>query len=376
MVKLELDTVPIGQVLPWSLYDRNGFLLLKSGSQLNSSSQLHNLSERGLFRDYLPEELTPPADLQQLPKLTNGVYANDNPLLVINQFAADLQIIFAQVLRHDLHTLEKAVLNIAQGIIDICNKDCDTALAALSLHRIENYTTFHSVDTAVLSDVLARALNIDQHERLSITAAALTFNLGMADIQESLNQQTAPLSPEQQLSILSHPLKSHEILKKSGITDKLWLTAVLQHHENDMGEGYPQGLGDTEIVRAAKIIAIADSYSAMISRSYKKKRSPQEALKEVLDHFGENDLSLTLIKELGAYPPGSIVRLKNGDIGVVIKRLPDRHHPIVVSILGPRGTLYQHIVKRETKLPLFNIVAPVTLELPAEINFSRILSYH
>ena len=372
MIKLELDTVPIGQALPWSLYDRNGFLLLKSGCQLHSASQLNNLSERGLFRDYVPADLVS----FKLPKPAKSVYDSNNPLLAITQFAADLQNIIAQVLRNECQPLEKAVLSIAQGIIDICNKDCDATLAALNLHRIETYTTFHSVDTAVLSYVLAQALNMDNNERLSITAAALTFNLGMADIQESLNQQTSPLSPEQQLSILSHPLKSHDILKKSGIADELWLTAVLQHHENYLGEGYPQGLSDTEIAPAAKIISIADSYSAMISRSYKKKRVPMEAFKEILTHFGKNELSLTLIKELGVYPPGSIVRLKNGDIGVVVKRLPDRHHPIVVSILGPRGTLYQHIVKRETKLPLFKIVAPVLMELPVEINFSRILGYH
>jgi HD-GYP domain-containing protein (c-di-GMP phosphodiesterase class II) len=72
------------------------------------------------------------------------------------------------------------------------------------------------------------------------------------------------------------------------------------------------------------VVALADMYSAMITpRSYRQPVMAHNALKNIFTKRGEavdNQLTQLLIREVGLYPPGSFVKLVNGDTAIVIKR--------------------------------------------------------
>lgn len=96
--------------------------------------------------------------------------------------------------------------------------------------------------------------------------AAMTMNLGMIEVQDKLNSFGNELTPALQAAIQAHPKKSVDLLRQLGIDDPLWLEMVLQHHESEDGSGYPQKLTGAEILRGAKIISMADRYTARISK--------------------------------------------------------------------------------------------------------------
>ena len=80
-------------------------------------------------------------------------------------------------------------------------------------------------------------------------------------------------------------------------------------------------------------------------------------------------LAATFIKELGIYPPGTFVRLINGEIGVVSQKGETATTPTVHALIGPRGAPLSFAIKRDTSKELFTIKEAISSE-EAAIHFS------
>jgi hypothetical protein len=156
---------------------------------------------------------------------------------------------------------------------------------------------------------------------------------------------------------------------------------ILQHHERIDGAGYPAKLMGDKIHQGAKVVALADMYAAMITpRAYREPIMAQSAMKEIFTSRGksvDDHLTQVLIREVGVYPPGSFVKLINGDTAIVIKRAivkKDRKAtaPVVACIIGPRGGLYENPPLRDSNLDMYKItsMAKPTFEKP--IDFSKL----
>jgi hypothetical protein len=96
------------------------------------------------------------------------------------------------------------------------------------------------------------------------------------------------------------------------------------HHENDEGSGYPAGIASPEVTLNAKLLSLADRYCAQVSaRNYRKSILPDQAMRNLLDDKAA-PVDATLMshfqRELGDFPPGCLVRLAGGEIGVVSRR--------------------------------------------------------
>ncbi len=93
-----------------------------------------------------------------------------------------------------------------------------------------------------------------------------------------------------------------------------------EEHERENGSGYPNGIKNGEISEYARIVAIVDVYEALThNRSYRKKFSPHEAIKELIakDSLFDPAILKVLIKKVGVYPISSLVELNSNEIGMV-----------------------------------------------------------
>jgi hypothetical protein len=150
-------------------------------------------------------------------------------------------------------------------------------------------------------------------------------------------------------------------LRRLGVRDEWWIKTVLQHHESWDGSGYPGGLRAENIARTAQIVALADRYCALVSsRTYRKAMLPRLAIQELDMRIGrdiDKPLVAALVATMGIFPPGSLVRLRNGEGGIVVKRLLDPQHPVVYALQTGRGDPYEAPKKRLTSSrPEFAIV--------------------
>ena len=170
-----------------------------------------------------------------------------------------------------------------------------------------------------------------------------------------------------------HPEDSANMLKTAGIEDEEWISCVLLHHENDAGTGYPAGIASPEVTRNAKLLSMADRYCAQVSaRNYRCSVLPDQALASLLNDQQipiDADMAEHFQRELGMYPPGCLVRLQNGEIGVVTQRNCETCSLEVHSLRDPAGALITPSLTRHTSDAQCDIAEAVT-EDQASVRFS------
>ncbi len=212
--------------------------------------------------------------------------------------------------------------SIANALIASVERQPNIALGAVFLNQIAGtYAVRHCTEVAIIVTLIARALGKTEPEMLIIVAAALTMNVGMVRQTEIFQCKDCALTTEERALVRRHPTDSVELLRWAGVTDEQWLDCVLLHHENEDGSGYPAGRLGHEITQNAKLIGLADRYCAFVSaRNYRRSMLPPAAMEKLLNSPelpADPAVLAQFARHIGYYPPGTLVRLHNGETGVV-----------------------------------------------------------
>lgn len=339
MHRLGRKQAECGVPLSWDIYDEAGQLLLRQGYMINNPKQLAKLMERGLFINS--------GDSSSLA--ANLLDQNYDPFWLWD----DIIVRLGQLLRnHDKDADFPIQLDVLAQLTQLLiNRSRDAALAAMILLTDQRrYSVVHCLHTAILSDLVALRLGWDQERRRSVVCAALTMNISTVDTQQALTDQAGPLTPEQHAAIKTHPTTGAEMLRRVGVNDSIWLQAVQDHHETPLGSGYPNG--HKQVGEEATLLRTTDVFSAKIStRTNRKPMSGHQAARVAFTDpsmASENPFIAVLIKEIGIYPPGSFVKLANGETGIVFKRSNSAHTPVVLSLTNSRGTPELKPIRRDT----------------------------
>lgn len=156
-----------------------------------------------------------------------------------------------------------------------------------SLEAKDVYTKNHSEQVAYYAVAIGKALGMDSASLESLRNAAYLHDIGKLGIKDEIILKKSFLTEEEREIIKKHPLITREILKPLRIK-KEEMEACLYHHERYNGDGYPEGLAGEKIPLMARILAVADSLSAMISeRPYRKKMEIKDAIKELRTNAGK-----------------------------------------------------------------------------------------
>ena len=176
---------------------------------------------------------------------------------------------------------------------------------AKSIDSRDNYTANHSENVAKYALDISKEMRLSKEQCENVYIGGLLHDIGKIGIPESILSKPAKLSASEFDQIKQHPELGYEIVKyissfkNSGIIDM-----VLYHHERYDGKGYPNGLKGEQIPLAARIISIADSFDAMISkRVYKNEMDLEYAMSEIENNKGTQfdpkiaDVFLKLLQE-------------------------------------------------------------------------------
>lgn len=148
------------------------------------------------------------------------------------------------------------------------------------LQTKDHYTKEHSDRVFYLAKRMGLALGYHSKQIYNLNKAARFHDIGKVYIEDKILNKPSSLSTEEYLEIQKHVALGQEMILEA--FDSEIYNIVLQHHERIDGSGYPHGLKDDQILEAAKILAICDSYDAMTTdRVYKKGKSKVEAFKEL-----------------------------------------------------------------------------------------------
>jgi HD-GYP domain-containing protein (c-di-GMP phosphodiesterase class II) len=154
------------------------------------------------------------------------------------------------------------------------------ALAA-AIDGKDKYTRGHSERVARISVAIGKQLGLSSEELETLRISALLHDVGKIAIDDNILKKPAALTNEEYEIMKTHPQKGYKIMSQIPAM-KEFLPGMYMHHEMVNGQGYPQGLTDTQIPLQAKIVSVADTFDAMtIDRPYQKGMLLPEALERI-----------------------------------------------------------------------------------------------
>ena len=360
------DLLKVGEPLPFRVLDAQERLLLNEGQVLADENQFAGLLERGAWaeRHLVEAERAARAAARGSPAPRTLSLFDQWERLVwqfdkLSRALVRRQAVGAEVTAH--FAALRALVDVDPDVaLFLCVRQDD--------RRFALYPLLHALHCAVLVLLTGRYLAWPEARVASLGCGALTMTLAIFELQATMAEQDTPPSARQLKEIRAHPQASVALLQAVGVDDPLWLAAVAQHHEQAGGGGYPDGL--VEVSEPAQLLRAADVLMAKISpRAKRPAMAPQAAVRQLFQQRPGDPLALALIRTLGVYPPGSLVKLRSGEVAVAIRRPAAGTHPLVATLSDAQGRPSAQTHRRDSAQPEFNVQGP----LVDAAGFARVL---
>ncbi len=250
------------------------------------------------------------------------------------------------VIGGDIQSLEDAI-GFVNRLTDYFLNDRESTLHLMHVMSKEEATYSHPMNVAILSMIVGKEIGLTEEEMTTLGLGALFHDIGKDRIPKKILKKRGELTRPEQEIMEQHPAFGAGVLANIDLFPKGVVTIVAQHHERMDGSGYPEGLREDEIYRLARIVGIADAYDNHCNHADPmNSMTPYLALSYMFGHqkhvFDVEHLAL-FIRCLGVYPPGTVVELSNGDIGMVMAVNPKNQ-------LNPSVMLYDPDVPKKEAL--------------------------
>ena len=168
---------------------------------------------------------------------------------------------------------ERASFDVLQGLV-------------IAVDTKDRYTKRHSEDVARYALFLADRLGLPPEWRRTLHLAGLLHDIGKIGIPDTILRKPGPLEESEHAIVQQHVALGHMIVRDLPHLE-LVRAGVRFHHEHWDGGGYLEGLQGEDIPPVARILAVADAFSAMTtSRPYRKALAVREALTRLEDAAG------------------------------------------------------------------------------------------
>jgi HD-GYP domain-containing protein (c-di-GMP phosphodiesterase class II) len=342
---LEVDKLPIGKSLDRDLLDDNGSLLVAAGTEL-TQKLIEGLKRRGIDKlaiesaELVEEEKpkdqqAPVVSYRQISKslAQSGIepavseFVRQQCLETISSSFRDLED--NGVL--DLAEVHKVADRVTEEILSspqVAMTLADLILADPGLHA-------HSVNVLILFLMIARAMGHPAQLIRDHAAAVLIHDVGRIVLRRTAQVSQSENNPEDEDS--GHTEAGYAYLWNMGGFNESALKMVMNHHERYDGKGYPRAIKGTKLTDWDQILILANTYDLLtLDKTTGLRSGFHEALGTIIQdgsRFARKGIIRAVIQTFGHYPPGSWIKMNNGEIGMVTKAYPGSPLKPQVSIL-------------------------------------------
>jgi HD-GYP domain-containing protein (c-di-GMP phosphodiesterase class II) len=393
LIELPLDKFFVGLSLRYTLCDRAGQILLAKGQKIESRQQLEAIKSR----QHVYVEMDQSDEGERM--MMSGLTAMDRAGAPIKDFSRFLNI-------RQTTEVEKVTGTVVQRWGDL-ESGLTGALAGLKssndfigrIGKLEHqmsqllaenangaqfllinravthfggYSVLHSLLCATLVSRLSELFGLSDDQRQSLAYAALTMNVAMTHLQDQLALQKNPPDAFQRSAIESHSADGKKMLEEAGVTDKDWLTIVALHHT---ALGDASDFAEWPVLKTmVKILQTVDRYTASISpRKSRAGRIARDSARTVIAQAAagakHDEVGAALVGMLGLCPPGTFVKLANGETAVVMRRGKKPMEPWVASVLNRHDHAIAEPSVRDTSREEFAVTATLSaIEVRVNLN--------
>ncbi|HNW36572.1 MAG TPA: HD domain-containing protein, partial [Candidatus Ozemobacteraceae bacterium] len=199
----------------------------------------------------------------------------------------------------------------------------DAIINLIDIKSFDDYTFTHNINVSTLSILIGQTMDLSREDLQELGTGALLHDVGKLKISLAILNKDGKLTDSEFAEMKRHSTYGYEILCRSSEISERSRMVALQHHEKFQGRGYPKGLKGRDISLFARITAIADVYDALTTdRPYRVAMTPYDAIKIVMsgvDTQFDPDILQYFIRRFSLYPNGSLVKLSDGSIGMVLR---------------------------------------------------------
>lgn len=240
-----------------------------------------------------------------------------------------------------LAVVERVANRVMSGLVR--HRDLLLLCGTAADHRMEDYLYRHALAMAVVAANIGTAMRFGTAQVKAITYGALLADVGMLKVPQNILNKAGKLTPAEYAEVRRHPAFGLDILQSIPRIPAEVPYIVYQYHERSNGSGYPCGKKEVVIHTFARIVGVADIYTALCAdRPYRLAKLPYEAMETIVLMCGKRLLNSQVVRGLLAcnamFPVGSYVRLADGRVARTIAANPEDYmRPLVAIIFNNAG---------------------------------------
>ena len=303
-------------------------------------------------------ELCPPADATA----TGGAAvrdANQPPSVIYTQAQEAVERIFND-LERGIPPSPEATKAIVSTVLEHVLSDHAAMATQLAIQKIKQFDrslTTHALDTCILSLIVALESGLDQPTQELVGMGALLHDTGYVRLPRNLVRKRDECTGQDKTLLEQHCKLGVAVLAEQPGMPEDVLRIVKEHHERSDGSGFPAALHHGQTSQLAQIVGIVDFYDSMVSRrGTRPSMMPHDAVRQLFlaGERGQFEKSLVelMIRSIGVYPVGSLVRLNTGEQAVVVGVNPQqRLKPLVKVTTDPQGGSYPTPIEIDLAAP-------------------------
>ena len=358
-VEIETRFLTPGMILSGDAYDENNNLILKANTEITKElvSKMSNMGIDLLY--YTQERLKPKKDISK-------------PMIQDEHMEEAMGLIesLEKRIRGGITGVpEKEVNHVVNTFITDIRGNEDAYLNLLDLFHYDDYTYTHSINVSTISILIGVSMRFDDKKLNILGVAGLLHDIGKTLVPTAVLDKPAKLNDDEWEIMKKHPVYGYNIVSQSENLDPEIPEAILNHHENYMGGGYPKGITHEEMSIYPQILSVADVFDALTTRRpYKEPFQLGQAFSFIMENSGKKfnpSIAQTFLRNLikkineePLYPENSYVLLNTGEIGYIVGYRDNNIFtlkPIVNLFLDAHRTgksLADRLLKRKIQIDL------------------------
>lgn len=330
---INIAEVPINSKIAKPVYDSKLSLLINSGATL-TEKLIDKLLQVDIRHLYIEDEISKGIVLE--PMISDELKLQ-TIVFMKNIYDSQMQkenIPIEQVREDSIRELKALIDDIITEIYSKSNQK----YYSTELMGAEMYHYNHAVEVMILSLLIGKKMGLDRERLLKLGMGAVLADVGKTRVPQEILNKKGKLDVQEFQEMKYHVQYSYNILKDLVGLSSLSRQIVLLHHEKLDGSGYPNGFTGDQIPLLVRIVTVCDIFSAIVSdRTYNSRISVDTAL-EILRSATpvklDSDVFHTLMQVVDIYPPGTIIELSNGQLGIVVINNPNSPTRPVVRIIS------------------------------------------
>lgn len=343
----DIEKLEVGMYVD-SIDKQIGQVEIKTRGRITSQATLESLKNKGIKRvivDLSKQPKEAPPELSQEPEQVKATFEGEIAIAaklyqqgkvlqkdMLNRVAKSLPI--------DIVISEKFTDNLVSSI----DRNPNALLCMSKIREKDSYLLEHSLNVAILLANFANQLEMDEEKVQELALSGFLHDIGKINVPDEILHKPGRLTDVEMDVMRKHVQYGTDVLLDMNISPSI-IRTIREHHERLDGFGYPEGKQGEEISLFGRMIAIADTYDAITAdRCYKAGMSSKKALQILIKDSPvkyDKELVMQFVKSIGIYPVGSLVKLSNDKVAMVLKQNPqDSNKPVVKVFYSTTGNHY------------------------------------